>query len=182
MNSKTHIVILGLLSEEPLSGYDIKKLIDIRFRFFWNESYGQIYPTLKKMLTNGLIEALSQTKDNRGKQRYAITSLGKETLQSWQAQEPEKESIRLELLLKLYFSLGNDPQTLINYVKSFQLSHTQDLMILNAFKKELSNIPDPYHNHKSILSVIEFGVKTNSAYLAWCQETLAQLEIPHETY
>jgi len=182
MNSKTHIVILGLLSEEPLSGYDIKKLIDIRFRFFWSESYGQIYPTLKKMVNEGLIKALSQTKDNRGKQRYEITSLGRKTLTLWQAQEPEKESLRLELLLKMYFSLGSDPHILINYIKSFQSSHIQDLMILNSFKKELSSIPDPYQNHQNILSVIEFGVKTNTAYLQWCQETLSQLEGSHESH
>ncbi|NTW96208.1 MAG: PadR family transcriptional regulator [Erysipelotrichaceae bacterium] len=181
MNSKTHIVILGLLSEEPLSGYDIKKLIDIRFRFFWSESYGQIYPTLKKMVNEGLVKALSQTKDNRGKQRYEITSLGRKTLTLWQAQEPEKESLRLELFLKMYFSLGSNPHILINYIKSFQSSHTQDLMILNSFKKELSSIPDPYQNHQNILSVIEFGVKTNTAYLQWCQETLSQLEGSHES-
>jgi DNA-binding PadR family transcriptional regulator len=182
MNSKTHIVILGLLSEEPLSGYDIKKLIDIRFRFFWSEAYGQIYPTLKRMVHNGLIQALSQNKDNRGKQRYAITLLGKEALHVWQVQEPEKESLRLELLLNMYFSLGNDPKILINYVKSFQSNHSQDLMILNAFKKELSSIPDPFQNHQNILSVIEFGVKTNMAYLQWCQETLNQLETSYESH
>jgi PadR family transcriptional regulator, regulatory protein AphA len=181
MNSKTHIVILGLLSEQPLTGYDIKKLIDIRFKFFWNESYGQIYPTLKKMVESGLISALTQGKDNRGKQRYEITSLGKDTLQAWQALEPEKESLRLELLLKIYFSSPGDSQALINYVKSFQTQHTKDLWVLNAFKKELSSIPDPYQNHQNILSVIEFGVKTNMAYLQWCQETLDKLETSHES-
>lgn len=181
MNSKTHIVILGLLSEEPLSGYDIKKLIDIRFRFFWSESYGQIYPTLKRMVKEGLINALSQSKDNRGKQRYEITTSGRETLHLWQTQEPDKESLRLELLLKMYFSLGSEPQTLINFIKSFQSSHSRDLMILNAFKKELSSIPDPYQNHQNILSVIEFGVMTNTAYLQWCQDTLKQLEDSHES-
>ena len=41
---KTRYVILGLLLEGSLSGYDIKKIIDTRFSFFWSESYGQLYP------------------------------------------------------------------------------------------------------------------------------------------
>jgi DNA-binding PadR family transcriptional regulator len=42
--SKTKYPILGLLAEQPMSGYDIKKLVDVRFSFFWNESYGQSIP------------------------------------------------------------------------------------------------------------------------------------------
>ncbi|MCK7479112.1 MAG: PadR family transcriptional regulator [Candidatus Moduliflexus flocculans] len=56
MANNTKYVILGLLTEAPLSGYEIKKLVDIRFRFFWSESYGQIYPELKRLTAMGLID------------------------------------------------------------------------------------------------------------------------------
>jgi DNA-binding PadR family transcriptional regulator len=46
---QTDYVILGLLSEAPMTGYTIKRLIDIRFKFFWNESYGQLYPELRAL-------------------------------------------------------------------------------------------------------------------------------------
>ena len=52
---QTDYVILGLLGERPMSGYEIKKVVDIRFRFFWNESFGQIFPSLKRLLEEGLI-------------------------------------------------------------------------------------------------------------------------------
>ena len=35
-------VILGLLSREDRSGYDIKLAVDESTRFFWAASYGQI--------------------------------------------------------------------------------------------------------------------------------------------
>ena len=47
---KTRYVLLGLLQEEELSGYEMKKIIDIRMSFFWQESFGQIYPELSKMI------------------------------------------------------------------------------------------------------------------------------------
>lgn len=53
---QTEYVILGLLSESPLTGYQIKRIIDVRFHFFWNESYGQLYPALKSLNATGLIE------------------------------------------------------------------------------------------------------------------------------
>ncbi len=38
--------MLGALSIEPMSGYDIKNLLGRTVGHFWNEGYGQIYPTL----------------------------------------------------------------------------------------------------------------------------------------
>ena len=53
---QTDYVILGLLAEQPLSGYQIKKIIDIRFSFFWSESFGQIFPALKSLASEGFVE------------------------------------------------------------------------------------------------------------------------------
>lgn len=180
MENKTHIVILGLLSEEALTGYDIKKRIDIRFRFFWNESFGQIYPQLKKMEQNGLITASQKQDGGRAAKKYAITALGRTTLQRWLLEPPEKESVRIELLLKLYFADQGNPDILANHIRAFQAAHQQDLMILNLFKQELQSIPDPHHHHENIMSVIEFGIVTNQGYLTWCQDTLKKLETPHD--
>lgn len=175
MARKTQYVILGLLTESPLSGYDIKKIIDIRFKFFWQESYGQIYPELKRMMDDGLIKSLSQASD-RGKQVYQLTEKGYEELKKWMCEKPETESSRLEILLKRYFAGIVDPGIMIEHIKEFQLQHKQELSKLNQFKNELESIDDPYHNHSDILSVIDFGIKTNKAYLDWSKETILKLE------
>ena len=47
--SSTAYVILGMLSWRPMSGYEIKALVDRSTRFFWAASYGQIYPELRKL-------------------------------------------------------------------------------------------------------------------------------------
>src|SRR5256712_13582840 len=48
--------ILGVLSRRPMSGYDVKKLIERSIAHFWNESYGQIYPILNRLAAEGLAE------------------------------------------------------------------------------------------------------------------------------
>jgi hypothetical protein len=64
---------------------------------------------------------------------------------------------------------------MIQHIEEFQHQHKQELIILNQFKTELESIEDPYHNHSDILSVIDFGIKTNSAYLEWSKETIQKL-------
>ena len=39
---KSKYAILGMLSIEPMSGYDIKKEVEKSISNFWTESYGQI--------------------------------------------------------------------------------------------------------------------------------------------
>ena len=49
-------VILGFLSQHPRSGYEIKRAVDRSTRFFWAASYGQIYPELRRLQEQGLVE------------------------------------------------------------------------------------------------------------------------------
>jgi len=177
MKSRTKYVILGLLSEGPLSGYDLKQIIDMRFRFFWSESYGQIYPQIKRMLECGEIEKESTPKDSRNKQLYRITVKGLKSMSSWMAMPIEKETVRLEILLKVYFSNFMDDNMLINYIRTFQKQHKEELDIIKGFQKELQSIPNPHNNHQNILNVIDFGIRTNQAYLDWSNNMLHKLEV-----
>ena len=174
---QTDYVILGLLGERPMSGYEIKKVVDIRFGFFWNESFGQIFPALKRLSEEGLIaEADAEEKGGHSRKLYRATPNGVAALQSWLAQPVEKETYRLEILLKLYFSTYADPDVMLGHLSAFEESHLRQLEILNLFQKELEGILDLDENHREILRVIDCGQKVNRAYLDWSRETTAYLE------
>ncbi|NTV89928.1 MAG: PadR family transcriptional regulator [Clostridiales bacterium] len=198
---QTDFVILGLLSEAPLTGYQIKKLIDIRFRFFWNESYGQLYPSLKALSGKGFIEEVTDASEypafqdvvtafennpliegdnsNKGKRAqkaYRIKDKGLEALKDWLRQPVEKESVRLEILLKLYFSNLADSGDMIGHVKTFQENHAKDLKILDMFSKQLREIEKDDPNHPAVIRVIDLGQRLNRAYLEWSRETISFLE------
>src|SRR5580658_2289456 len=50
----SRFAVLGMLSlGEKLSGYDIRKVISESTANFWSESYGNIYPVLKRLLAEG---------------------------------------------------------------------------------------------------------------------------------
>ena len=174
---QTDYVILGLLAEQPLSGYQIKKLVDIRFKFFWSESFGQIFPALKSLSAAGLVaECETEHTDGRAAKKYQITPAGKDALIAWLSQPVEKESLRLEILLKTYFSNYAAPGVMLDHRAALEQSHAQQLQILGLFQKELERIPDEDENHREVLRVIDFGQKVNRAYLDWCRETREYFE------
>lgn len=94
-------IILGLLGIEPMSGYDIKKWVDMSFRYFWEIGYGQIYPTLRRLEEEGLVTMkIDHEQGGPEKKIYTISDSGVEVLRKWLFSPEQKEH---EILLKLFF-------------------------------------------------------------------------------
>ncbi|WP_434019735.1 PadR family transcriptional regulator [Paraoerskovia sediminicola] len=53
--------ILGLLTETPLHGYELRKRLNLVLGSFRALSYGSVYPALKAMVTRGLIVGTEST-------------------------------------------------------------------------------------------------------------------------
>jgi DNA-binding PadR family transcriptional regulator len=176
-SNKTRYVILGLLSEEAMSGYEIKKIIDTRLSFFWNESFGQIYPELKRLVEEGTITLVQEagTSEKRIK-KYAITPQGKAKLKDWLREPVEKELIRYEILLKLYFSDMDTAETMLEHVREFKITHHRQRELFDKFEAQLQQDIDLHSNHQQILMVLAFGQRVWDAYAAWCTETIKLLE------
>ncbi len=77
--NKLKFIILGLLSENELTGYDITKAFDSDIGEFWSANHSQIYPLLKRLEDNQLItHRLTITGEKLEKNR--IQSLIKEPM------------------------------------------------------------------------------------------------------
>ncbi len=102
----------------PQTGYSIKKWIEQEYSHFWQESYGQIYPTLKKLVTEGLAVSSdnAETGNGRGQIVYSITDAGRKELSDWLREEPEIEKLRYEILLKVSFGENTEPEVLLGHL------------------------------------------------------------------
>src|ERR1700684_2212758 len=106
-------VLLGLLAIEPMSGYDLGQTIRGSVGHFWNESYGQIYPNLKKLAADGFVSSKTERQKSKPDRHiYSIPKRGRERLADWLAVPPQPEIPRNELLLKLFFGVQTSPQIL----------------------------------------------------------------------
>ncbi|HAX51523.1 PadR family transcriptional regulator [Muricomes intestini] len=167
---KLDCVILGLLSHEELTGYEIKKRMDTALKYFWGASYGSIYPTLSDLVSRGLATKKESTENKRNKQIYTITDKGHKYLKQWLALPVEKDELRYETLLKLFF--GNDvgPLQTIEHITAFQDKIEKEIPYLLEAEKALKNCLNDDATHKYYLLTVEFGIKTYHAYLEWCKE------------
>jgi len=50
------LAVLGLLKEQPLHGYELKKRLGETLGFLWGVSYGSLYPALQRLEREGAIE------------------------------------------------------------------------------------------------------------------------------
>lgn len=176
---KTRYVILGLLKEENLSGYEMKKIIDTRMSFFWQESFGQIYPELSKMTEEGLVET-SDTESKgdikRERTRYKITSRGEQELKKWMEEENEKDTVRSEFLLKMYLSTPKNVEEMRRHIIKFKEQSEERLELFNRFESQLKQMIEVHSNHKQILYVLNLGMRQAELYIDWCEEVLKDLE------
>jgi DNA-binding PadR family transcriptional regulator len=76
----TRLVILGLLCRQPLSGYQIQRLLQLSRTDQWAEILpGSIYHALKKLTADGLVQLQATERTGfRTKAIYAITAAGRE--------------------------------------------------------------------------------------------------------
>lgn len=118
---KSKYVILGMLARMPQTGYTIKKWIESEYSHFWQESFGQIYPTLKELVADGLAVTSDSTQpvNGRGRIVYSITEAGAKELSDWLSEEPEIEKLRYEILLKVSFGEHTEPEVLIGHLDNF---------------------------------------------------------------
>ena len=168
-------VLLGLLTIGPMSGYDLGQAIRTSVGFFWNESYGQIYPNLRNLTAEELVT--SKTERQKGKPDrhiYSITKKGRERLAAWLAVAPQPEIPRNELLLKLFFGAQVPAEILIGYVEAMvdkERALVQKFIETGKAVSAQQQFPDtPYW-----LMAARFGLLELDAHLRWGEETLAEL-------
>jgi PadR family transcriptional regulator, regulatory protein AphA len=173
--SSTSEALLGLLTIEPMSGYDMGLVVRESIGHFWNESYGQIYPTLRRLAAAGLAVSKRQRQEGKPDRHvFSITRKGRDHLAAWLAVPPQPEIPRNELLLKLFFGAQAPPGVLIGYVERMAETHCALLEKFEATKREIAKnrrYPDtPYWK-----MVVRFGELEMEAHLRWAKETLAEL-------
>lgn len=87
--------LLAILRVGPMSGYDLQKQFAHSVGHVWHAPDSQIYPELRKMEVEGLIEAEEQTRGERGRRRlYHVTDVGHRAFLDWMAEPLDYQRTR----------------------------------------------------------------------------------------
>ena len=151
-----------------MSGYEIVRLTRLRFRFFWSESYGQVYPTLRRLEAEGLVAGTAEG-GSRGKMSWSLTDAGRAVLASWLTDGKVADHMRLETLLKAFYAFAGAPGTLSAVLGEFAERLERDIGELEIMENQLRNAPDPHKNHLYALMTLEFGLSTYRVWKDWAK-------------
>ncbi|GAA1126972.1 PadR family transcriptional regulator [Citricoccus alkalitolerans] len=100
--SATAGTLLGLLTERPMTGWELVAQAKDRVGNFWTIQRSQAYRELGQLEKAGLVIALPQ--QERRKRPYEITDAGQAAYLDWVRQVPGDESVRIPFLLTVSFA------------------------------------------------------------------------------
>jgi DNA-binding PadR family transcriptional regulator len=142
--SNLEFALLGLLRQQPQSGYDLRKAFVTTALRHYSDSPGSIYPALRRLQNSRSIAVdatyRKQSADRRGRTVYHVTKQGLSAFKDWLARSVTRDDViwsMPELMLRFAFMDGNVPRAisqrflaqfeeiLIGYVSELRASFDQ---------------------------------------------------------
>lgn len=173
--------ILGILNLSPSTGYDIKKYSDKVLSGFWNENFGHIYPTLKMLLKEEMIEPILE--DQSKKNIYRITKKGKHELEAWLLEETYLQPIRSEFMLKLLFSSDQPKENIIKMLTEYRELYEKKVEKYIELQKNMEKGIKEITKERELFlkAVLRRGIISDKAVIAWCDETIEEMKLHYES-
>jgi DNA-binding PadR family transcriptional regulator len=174
--NKTRCALLGVLNMGAYSGYDIRRGIEQSIGHFWHESYGQIYPILRKLADDGLATAQTELLPGRpARVVYTITERGRADLYSWLNESITSIPVeRNEFLLKLFFGSDVPLSVSIQHINDHREQALRVLETLAGIEDLLATQFAEAPGGPFWLATLRYGKEQAAAVVRWCDDTLAQ--------
>jgi len=166
-------IIMGMVIEKELTGYDIKKEVDNSIGNFYKINYGRLYPALTKLTEKGYLTMSEQTQGKRLKKYYKVTELGKQAFLEWLS-SPIDPSMSLELQLAKLFFYGELPKEIRDKrLQGYEIIVEQGLQQLQNIA---STLPDEGISDKDYfgISTLYYGLQNAHTTLRWLKHIRQQ--------
>ncbi len=160
--------VLGLLRESPMHGYELKqRLVDLGF---WRISFGSVYPALRRLERSEFIEV---TPGSGRRKEYRITAEGKEHFQQILEDEASEVENTSAFRVRLAFFRYMEPETRIDFLERRKSVLRERIVTARSSMRRTADRVDRYTQ-----SLIEHGVRSAEADVAWLDELIASERFP----
>ncbi|GAA4907706.1 PadR family transcriptional regulator [Stackebrandtia albiflava] len=166
--------ILGLLSIQPMSGYELKKVVDESVGHFWSADQSQIYRTLAALVEDGLATRRTVVQEERPNLHlHSPTDLGLAELDSWLTSPLPSQPAREPFLARLFFADRMPPERIRELLDTRRSEVSAHLATLKAVTvpEETTGIGPALR-----LATLDFGVAQAEAEIAWLDATRRRLD------
>lgn len=126
--SNLEFALIGLLRQNPQSGYDLRKTFANGAMRHYSDSPGSIYPALRRLQSRGWITSdakpIDRLQRGRGRQVFQLAPAGTAALVEWLSQPVTRDDVvwrPAELMLRFAFMDGNVPRsTAVLFLEQFE--------------------------------------------------------------
>jgi PadR family transcriptional regulator, regulatory protein AphA len=178
--------LLGFINYGPMTGYELKKFFDTSVAHFWNAELSQIYPALKAMESEGLVEMKVEVQDDRPNRKvYSITETGRRELLDWLAQPAERDQVREPILIKVFFGSSMRREDLLDVLgKAADEGRLQVTYLEYAHQFVDKFVESLGLQNESLFwqLTIDCGLRVHRAELEWAEETIRRIEAADDSY
>jgi DNA-binding PadR family transcriptional regulator len=163
-------VILGFIYDEPMSGYDIKQMMENSVSYFFDASFGAIYPALRKMEKEGLVEKQIIQQDGKpNKNLFVITESGREQFQTYLNSPINPTVTRSDILIRIFFGRFTTKEKVMEWLLEERGKN-------QAMYDNLTKIANLYPNMEpNKRFTLEFGIRQAEMILGMVDEELKKL-------
>ena len=173
-------ILLGLLRYQPMTGYELKTMIDHSTGHFWHAYHSQIYTTLRKLESEGLVSSEEvQSEGSKLKPRiYTLTPQGEESFQTWMnASMTEISQIKEPLLVRTYFSADRPREEVLAELRLQRELHLRQLEEYRGIRLDPAACPPEIrHAVPFWQATLDFGLAYEELYLGWLDQQITRIE------
>jgi DNA-binding PadR family transcriptional regulator len=168
--------LMGLLNQQPMSGYDLRKVFAQTAMGNFSDSPGAIYPALGRLEKRGLVRGTVEESSSLRKRRvFKVTTKGLTQFKAWLKRPVTRDDVMRrigELMLRfafMDFALGAEESA--HFLREYLEQLTEYIPSLKEFHTvQAGSMPI------SARLAFESGIEEYEARLKWARTSLAQYE------
>jgi DNA-binding PadR family transcriptional regulator len=168
--------LLGFLDYAPMTGYDLKKLLDDSISFFWFAQTSQIYRELKALESDGyIVSTVKPSEKGPDRREYSITESGVSHLQSWLDEAHTNEIMRNEFMVWALFSSRIGSEELSLQIKNKLKEYKKEYQMLKSVEGRLQEYVRMFNREGEDFYwriVLKRGLYDVEAKINWAEDSL----------
>ena len=165
--------VLGLLDQQPMSGYDIKRLLERLQWLIGGASFGNIYPTLHALLNDGLatVDVVSH-QDRPLRKVYSVNEQGRQALRVWLKHPIPPNASPKAFVMRLILAQDLAQDTLTAHLQEWRAQIVSHLGVLKEMHSRSEQPGVGWH------LALDYGLAVANTELMWLDRVSQSLTEP----
>lgn len=164
---------LGLLAQEPGSGYDLLRHFEKSMANVWPATQSQLYGELNKLAADGFIEVSDV--GPRGRKEYRVTDAGRAELIRWMTNSGDDPPFRSAPLLRVFLLGEIPPEQAREHIVSIATHADAELERLEALRDSLRPWGDAEAEFYG-LAALDYGIRIAAMEGDWARSQVAAID------